>query len=328
MKRLGPHQVNQSGVTFPIDGLFTGMLFFRTDLSKLYAYNGATFDEIGGGGTAATFEWETQRVAGDFTTETAVPFLSSFTSYPIVTHTSQINAATAGSGGSVRRVSKTGFRLTTAGGTTAAISYFACTPGVWLVNDFLVWAFSAQMTLAATGWMAPWPRPFNRTPAVFASNKKTSEADLGDGSVTLHAGFQDDLADLDAGQHTEFEPNAGQTPFQAILIEPTGAAQSGNAITSAGTGSWKAGHKIECGLFRNGAANASTITFFSAFGAVPVGMLGAGNATGGAVMHRNITATPLVGSMTIEITAGGTSNFITWMAMTSGHNSVTARRLI
>lgn len=280
-------------------------------------------------GLSQTFQWDMDRKGaignGGFS---FVPFNGTFDEVPVV-------VAFIENTGSplcrLRNISKTGFEVQQSGGGPSAVHYFACTPGVWLVNGFLVQTaeLATSLNSANAGWVN-WFRPFKRTPALFAC-AMVGVVDPGNQKPGIIYTGTPSTADPDRfgtkglGIHMN---NASGNAVTIIGVEPTGPGVIGTNPLSGGSGSFKAGHKFEAGYFRTPAALGS-ITFASPFAAAPALVFTTSGFDGYQNSGENIGGyriTPITTRFDYEVSSAPIG--CQWLAMDKGFGSTAARRLV
>ena len=286
-------------------------------------------------GLYATFEWDADRVTGVSNAGwTTVIFNSPFSTYPVVAVHPENGSDTQMR---IRNLTKTGFQIQSDIGAPHPVHYMAFTPGVWVVNGILVYALEHTVVTSGTYHQGvSFLRPFARTPAMAGSYAGSGPVDPGNGVIeiggfsSIQNGITSDLNSATKSVYLNATSNT-QHGRGILAVEPTGAAVNGSNPVSGGSGSFKAGHKIEAGVFRDAAAGSGTLTFASAFGAAPavVGILSRAFDSGivSSGPHRwRLSANPSTAAFSYGDST--TPCGIHWIAMTRGFNSTSARRLI
>ena len=315
----------------------------RWDGTNLVVNQGGV-DVIIGPNTAAlngTFQWDATRTTGISNAGlTTVTFGGTFTEYPVVVAVAEKGDA-ATNVLTIQDVTKTNFKVKSNSVSAHAVHWFACTAGVWLVNSNIIYAGHGSTggeggNINRRVSRVDFSRPFPRTPAVMSAYIALPDDNTVPNSYhTAYYDFPNALGDLDAAVFgTVLEQNAAGTVARGVgyvAIQSSGAAQNGGgAFTSAGASTLKAAVPFESGFARKSVAGTGpfTATFSAAFAAAPVVILGGANADvqeTSSIVTVNVT--PLTTSFDFN-NSGGTGVGMGWMAIKSGFDSTTARRLI
>ena len=215
-------------------------------------------------------------------------------------------------------------------GQALTVNYFACTPGIWLVDGNLIYAMVYGG--ATQSREIAFVRNFSKTPSIQVTGCANANQDPQTSGVVyaLQTLPTTVTTDLDAGTRGAFVGiNAGTSPcLQVLAIASTTGANNGGTYTSRGSASFKAGNKFESGFFRvPGPLQTGTVTFSSLFTTNPIVVLTGVNTD--AVNNNAATAnlTSLPGTTSFSWVNNNWPLGMMWLAIDPGHDSTQATRL-